>query len=398
MALDSFALPANDGLRRIGKGLVVEPALHPAEAERLAALRRYGILDTPREKDFDDIVNVVSAICDTPISVITLVDRGRQWFKAEVGLGISETPLPVSICAHAILQRGLFIVPDTLNDTRFADNPLVAGDPHLRFYAGALLETSEGLPLGTLCVLDYKPRALNANQQELLRVMADQIMRLLETRRLAAAEHAARTKAELLLRENETLARESDHRVMNSLQLVSAVLGLQSRTASEEAKIGLQDAQRRVQAIATVHRQLHLTGSMADIEIGEFLRRLCENLKANAPPEVTGITVNADERRLPSEIASAIGLLVAELVANCFKHAFPKGRTGAIAVAFSATQENWTLSVIDNGAGLPSGFDPETGKGVGLRVINSLVRRLEAVMTAGSRGGETSFVVTTAKN
>jgi GAF domain-containing protein len=111
----------------------VKAELHSAEGYRLDALRRYGILDTPRESDFDEVVKVASAICGTPISVINLIDEGRQWFKAEVGLGVRETPLDSSICAHAILQPGLFIVPDTTLDRRFADNPLVTGDPHLRF-------------------------------------------------------------------------------------------------------------------------------------------------------------------------------------------------------------------------------------------------------------------------
>ena len=132
----------------------MEAARHIAEEQRVEALRSLRILDTPREEEFDDIVRVASAICGTPISVINLIDGNRQWFKAEVGLGVRETPLPASICAHAILQPDLFIVADTLEDRRFADNPLVVGDPHLRFYAGALLETAEGLPLGTICVLD----------------------------------------------------------------------------------------------------------------------------------------------------------------------------------------------------------------------------------------------------
>ena len=100
----------------------------------------------PREEDFDEVVKVASAICDAPISVINLIDHGRQWFKAEVGLGVRETPLESSICAHAILQPGLFIVPDTRLDPRFCDNALVVSDPHLRFYAGALLQTPEGFP------------------------------------------------------------------------------------------------------------------------------------------------------------------------------------------------------------------------------------------------------------
>jgi GAF domain-containing protein len=198
----------------------VEAARHISEAQRVEALRSFQILDTPRETEFDDIVKVVSAICEVPISVINLIDSDRQWFKAEVGLGVRETPLPASICAHAILQPGLFVVPDTMEDERFADNPLVVGDPRLRFYAGALLETSEGLPLGTICVLDYKPRALNENQKALLKLMASQIMRMFELRRINAQESSARKRAELLAAENITLARESDHRVMNSLQLV----------------------------------------------------------------------------------------------------------------------------------------------------------------------------------
>jgi GAF domain-containing protein len=150
----------------------VKAALHASEHQRLAALRSYDILDTPREREFDDVVKLVSDICDAPISVINLIDDGRQWFKAEVGLGVRETPIDSSLCAHAILQPGLFVVPDTTLDDRFCDNPLVIGDPRLRFYAGALLQTPDGLPLGTLCVLDYKPRQLDDTQKALLRVMA----------------------------------------------------------------------------------------------------------------------------------------------------------------------------------------------------------------------------------
>jgi len=358
----------------------VEAALHSAEAQRLAALRRYQILDTPREQEFDDIVSVVSAICNTPISVINLIDEGRQWFKTEVGLGVRETPLPASICAHAILQHDLFIVPDTLKDPRFSDNPLVTDDPRLRFYAGALLETAEGLPLGTICVLDYKPRTLDKKQEALLRLMATQIMKLLESRRLVLAERAAREKAELLVAENETLARESDHRVMNSLQLVSAMLSLQSRSADPKAKAALDDAGRRVHAIATVHRQLHLTGSN-EIEIDAFLKRLCESLKESAPSQISAITVNSDQGRLSSDMASALGLVAAELIANSFKHAFPNGRTGSITVTFSVTGHGWTLTIADDGVGLSAAFDPVESKGLGFRAINSLMRRLDSTLS-----------------
>lgn len=150
------------------------------EKQRLQALAEYRILDTPEESAFDDIVEVASLICDAPIAVINFIDRDRQWFKSEKGLGVRETPLDISICSHAILQPGLFIVPDTTRDARFANNPLVTGEPYLRFYAGALLESRDGYPLGTLCVLDYQPRELTERQRFALQALANQVMAHME--------------------------------------------------------------------------------------------------------------------------------------------------------------------------------------------------------------------------
>ncbi len=371
----------------------MEAARHLSEAHRVAALRSYEILDTPREEEFDEVVRVVSAICGTPISVINLIDENRQWFKAEVGLGVRETPLPASICAHAILQPGLFEVPDTLNDKRFSDNPLVVGDPRLRFYAGALLETKEGLPLGTICVLDYKPRELDENQKALLRLMAHQIMKMFELRRVIVEENAARKRAELLVEENITLARETDHRVMNSLQLVSSVLGLQSRNVPDAAsKEEIGAAQRRVSAIATVHRQLHLAGSLEHVALKEFLNGLCESLKTLAPAAVTDITVDADELSVRSDLASSIGLIVAELLANSFKYAF-KEKTGTIALSFKNLPRGWELSVTDQGVGLPEGFEIAQSQGVGMKVVSALARRLDAQLTFSSSPSGTTFSV-----
>jgi PAS domain S-box-containing protein len=134
------------------------------------------------EAEFDDFTRMAAHICQVPLAMISFVDKDRQWFKSEIGLGVRETPLDVSICKHAILQDGLFVVPDTLLDGRFCRNPLVMGDPHLRFYAGALLKSSEGLSIGTLCVLDYQPRQLSEAQQEVLSMLARQVMTTLELR------------------------------------------------------------------------------------------------------------------------------------------------------------------------------------------------------------------------
>jgi GAF domain-containing protein len=129
-----------------------------SERERLAVLDSYGILDTPPEKAFDDVVKLASQLLEAPIAAVNLIADGRQWFKSELGLGTREMPLDDSICKFALLEERQLIVPDTLNDARFACNPLVTGAPGLRFYAGALLKTAGGVPLGTLCVLDLHPR------------------------------------------------------------------------------------------------------------------------------------------------------------------------------------------------------------------------------------------------
>lgn len=160
------------------------------EARRIDALRTYGILDTPAEAVFDDITRMASAICGTPISVVNLVDAERQWFKSEIGLGVRETPLDTSICAHAILEHDFLEVPDTTTDSRFSANPLVTGAPGLRFYAGALLKTPDGLPLGTVCVLDTVPRTLTSVQVSTLQALARQVMSQFELRRMLTEAQA----------------------------------------------------------------------------------------------------------------------------------------------------------------------------------------------------------------
>jgi PAS domain-containing protein len=152
------------------------------ESERLAVLARYGILDSAPEPQFDDLVQLASQICETPISLISLVEENRQWFKAKVGLTVNETPIDVSLCAHGILQSDLFIIPDTHLDERFRNNPLVTGNLNLRFYAGAPIVTPDGLPMGMMCVIDDKPRQLTDSQKNALKLMAQQVMRFMDLR------------------------------------------------------------------------------------------------------------------------------------------------------------------------------------------------------------------------
>lgn len=159
------------------------------EDGRLAALRRYEILDTPPETEFDDLARLASYICSIPIALISLVDSGRQWFKSHHGIAAHETPRRLAFCAHTILGNGIFEVPDALLDQRFADNPLVLDTPQIRFYAGTPLRTPDGANIGTLCVIDRVPHRLSEQQRDALGILGDQVVRQLELR-VALRRHA----------------------------------------------------------------------------------------------------------------------------------------------------------------------------------------------------------------
>ena len=156
------------------------------EARRLEALSRYRILDTPPEQAFDDFAYIASLICRTPIATISLVDSDRQWFKARLGLELTQTPREHAFCAHTILGQETMVVEDATADERFASSPLVTGAPHMRFYAGAPLIDGEGNGLGALCVIDNRPRSLSSEERRALEALSRQVMAQMELRRSSA--------------------------------------------------------------------------------------------------------------------------------------------------------------------------------------------------------------------
>ncbi|MEQ8248149.1 MAG: sensor domain-containing diguanylate cyclase [Alphaproteobacteria bacterium] len=166
-----------------------KPPVPENEANRLRDLERHAVLDTAPEADFDRITRIASKVVGTPIALVSLVDERRQWFKSRVGLDATETPREVAFCAHAIAGTETFVVGDALSDERFEDNPLVTGDPNVRFYAGALLTSSNGNNLGTLCVIDREPRTLTEDQRQILEDLAHLVVRELELRKAASMDH-----------------------------------------------------------------------------------------------------------------------------------------------------------------------------------------------------------------
>jgi GAF domain-containing protein len=169
-------------------GHLMNAPLPSNETQRLRALADYHVLDTAPEQAFDDLTRLAAQICGSDISLVSLVDHDRQWFKSKFGLHVSQTPREQSFCAHAILDpTNVLIVPDATADERFAQNPLVTSDPRIRFYAGTPLLNAEGLALGSLCVIDRKPRQLSDHQLSALRILGRQVSYVLELRRISAA-------------------------------------------------------------------------------------------------------------------------------------------------------------------------------------------------------------------
>ena len=192
------------------------------EKARLQALRRYKILDTDPEKAFDDLTILAAHICETPVSLISLIDSDRQWFKSKVGVSASETPREISFCTRAIEQPDLFVVPDASKDPRFSSSPLVVSDPKIRFYAGAPFTSSDGYALGTLCVVDTVPRQLTASQENALLALSRQVQAQFELRRNLMELRTA-------LDERDRAEAERDRTIVdlqNALQHVQRLSGL----------------------------------------------------------------------------------------------------------------------------------------------------------------------------
>jgi signal transduction histidine kinase len=312
-------------------------ALPPNESERLRKLRDYDILDTLPEQEYQDIVQMAALICGTPIALVSLVDTDRQWFKAKVGLDASETSRESAFCAHALLQPDhLFMVEDATRDARFFDNPLVTGGPMINFYAGAPLTTTDGHVLGTLCVVDRKPRRLDASQQDALFALSRQVMTQLDMRiKLVELEHAQTQLREMSAHqerikedERKRIAREIHDELGGLMMGIKSYLSFAADSAQrrgEAAEPHLQDANRLADAaIETLRRVitdlrpsvLDELGVWAALEwfAGEFAERTHLSCSIDIDPAIAETSVDAQR-------STALFRIVQETLTNVARHA-----------------------------------------------------------------------------
>ena len=352
----------------ISDDLVIPPKIRDDESARMAAVRRYDILDTPPDGAFDRITALAARRFGVPIAIVSIVDEDRIWFKSHHGLPVEQIGRSPGLCSSAILGSEPYLINDARADPRSLANPLVAGDFGLRFYAAVPLKTHDGYNLGTLCVIDKEPRPITEADLEDLKDLASVVMDQLEMR-LAARLAIARA---------DLMAKEIDHRVMNSLQFVAGLLSMQSRSSGVgEAADQLQQAANRVAAVGQVHRHIYAGDEASSIS---FLRDLCDELAGVLGRE---IRVEGDEGSLPTDSIQSVGLITNELVTNAAKHG-----AGRIGVSYRVEGDDHQIIVCDQGSGLPDGFDPgEARSSLGMRVVTSLAKKLGGSVSAG-RGAD----------
>ncbi|MBN8704444.1 MAG: GAF domain-containing sensor histidine kinase [Bacteroidetes bacterium] len=386
---------------------MIKPKIPFNEKERLRNLKEFEILDSLPEEDFDSIAALAAYICQTPISLITLIDENRQWFKSKHGLSVSETPRDVAFCAHAINNsNSVFMIPDSRTDDRFHDNPLVTGDPHVIFYAGMPLVSQQGFALGTLCVIDSKPHNLTDDQVTALTILSKQTSNLFALRRQKRLLELATTRLENKNKELIQFAHVAAHDLKSPL---FSITGLTSLISEEYAPTLDPEVLKLVLLIHNSSELLTnlISGILEDSKSEGFLslQEMEFNLDdlfsdlmvlLNPGKEYT-ITFPQTHTHITTN-KTALNQIFLNLISNSIKYC-DKEKV-VIEVGFSETVDFYNFSVTDNGPGIKKEyherifniFDIEThkdrfgkrGNGIGLSTVKKLVEGLGGEISVSS--------------
>ena len=397
---------------------MIKPEKHKYEEERLKSLESYCILDTLPEVDFDNLAILAAEICDTPISLVSFIDEKRQWYKSRVGIDASEIDRDYTFCGHAItISNDIFIVPDSREDERFFDNPAVTGELKVVFYAGVPLVTQKGLPIGTLCVVDQKPRELTQNQIRSLKALSDQTMKLLELRLNKIELEKTLGKLEEKNKEVEKFAYIAAHDLKSPLANISML----SDFFVENYGIAIDDEG---------HEILHLI-KRSSSKLREMIDSLLvysksdKNLKENwtevsikvLEDEISNLFTfkNNCSIAFKSNVDSiktnktAIEQIIINLVANAIK--YNDKEIAEIEIELIEEKAFYKISVKDNGVGIPeehherifqifevlSNKDKygENGNGIGLATVKKIVESLGGTIHVESEIGKGSKFIFT---
>ena len=381
------------------------------EQERLKALRSYELLDTLPEEAYDTITKLASYICDTPISLVTLLDADRNFLKSRLGIEFSESPRDISFCGHAILtENPIFIVEDARVDERFQDNPLVK-DFKAIFYAGVPLKTQDGHALGTLCVYDHKPRTLDEKQQEALLGLAKQVILLFEARKRNI--ELQKSQQETTARNNrlEDFARLIAHDLKSPLSSIEGLVNLLTEDYAEEndedftvfmehLSTSTKSMRSYIDGLLEYYRADNLLVTKEDATLDTIVNEV-KNLHKSSDVTIT-LNKNIDLKAVP---VVAIEQVISNLIDNGVK--YNTSEHPEITLSGTITKDFYSISVADNGVGIPEDrqahiFEPfktmgtndrngNKGTGMGLATVKKLVEALGGTITVDSTVGKGSI-------
>ncbi len=390
---------------------MIKPEIPANEDQRIESLNSYEILDTLPEKDYDEITQLASQICNTPISLISLIDPERQWFKSHHGLGATETPRELAFCAHAIMDPDqIFVVNDAYKDVRFSDNPLVTGNPNVVFYTGIPLVNPDGFTLGTLCTIDHKPRELSQSQISSLKILAHTVVNLMELRKSNIA--LLKTKRELEARnsELENFAYIISHDIKSPLINIMSFTGLLKSDYYESFDENgikyldyLQQSSEKLNAMVdgllSYYRGERLLATKNEVfKIIDLVQSLIpllsksENFKINYPESKKTIKGNK--------------VVLEHILLNLFNNSIKYNDKEVILIDFSFQDDNeyYYFSVADNGRGIAKehlgkifnlfanlGIKDRFGNkgtGIGLTAVKKFIEALGGTITISSEVGK----------
>lgn len=394
------------------------PAKPDNDMERLSSLYSYNILDSLPEENVDAITRIASEICGTKMSLVTLIDSHRQWFKSVVGFGEpgGETERDLSFCAHAILSpQEIFEVPDAGKDERFYDNPYVTGDPHVAFYAGVPLVNKEGYPLGTLCVLDNVPKNLTENQKLSLQALAKQVVSLFELNKANEELHANKELLEQTNEELERFAHVVAHDLKspanNIISLTDMMISEHSENLDPEAykilgylKSSSKSMKELIDSILKHAKAIHL---LSEDKSRMSFSGVMEQVKAFVPvPDKFKFEYEGSDSVIYVP-ASALVQILLNLCNNAVK--YNDKNEGFVKVSFKEEDMYYVFSVSDNGMGIPEKShkdifgifqtlgEKDGSQGIGLSTVKKLVERLGGTISVSSVVGEWSTFTFTIK-
>lgn len=331
------------------------------EQERLQNLYSYELLDTLPDKDYDDITKLASFICNTPVSLITLVDKDRQWMKSSHGISLEETLREHAFCAHAILQPDeMMVVSDAEKDERFSDNPLVTGEPHILFYAGVPLVTEEGFAIGSLCVLDNKPGNLNESQREALKTLANQTMRLIQLHKKAKELLHSRQLLQEVNTELENFAQNAAENLKqpcdNAIEFTNIISDKFSDVMDADGKQILSLITYSCESIkATVDDTLQKAARFSFLQETKSLftfTSIMQDLKQMLPSSTSSISIGNHPDN--DSIFFFKNLLLQALTHIIVASAtFNNKANQLIEISFQPTKQAYIFTIVDNGNGIP---------------------------------------------